>query len=70
MTKFSPKWNPQYVEKLREHMQGPEGRSFISFSGAIGVSQKQLYVWYREIPEFRAVKDKHQQPRVKLYRTA
>lgn len=64
------KWNPLYIPLLREHMAGPNGRSFTSFSGKIGVSQKQLYVWYREHPEFRRVKDEHQQKPVKVYKTA
>lgn len=65
--KYIPKWNPQYIDQLREHMNGPEGKSFSSFSGKIRVSQKQLYIWYHSIPEFRRVKDQCQQPRVKLY---
>lgn len=64
------KYHPHFVQLLREHMAGPNGRSFTSFSGKIGVSQKQLYVWYREYPEFRAVKDEHQQKPTKVYKTA
>lgn len=63
--KFSPKWNPEYVEKLREHLS--EGRSFMSFSGKIHVNPETIYCWAKTYPEFREVKLQYAKPRAKLY---
>lgn len=65
MTKFSPRWNPQYTEELRAHLA--DGNSFQSFAGKIKVNEATLFFWVRTHPEFKAVKEFYKKPRIKMY---
>lgn len=65
MTKFSPKWNPQYIELLRIHMS--QGNSFMSFTSVVKVNLTTLYSWVKLYPEFKKVREEFRYVRPKLY---
>lgn len=49
------KYKPEYCEQLLKHMS--EGLSFESFAGVIEVSNKTLYAWAEQFPEFLHAKE-------------
>lgn len=64
--KFAPKWHPDYVEKLRDHLIS--GGRFTAFARVIKVDEATLYAWCREIPQFRKIKMEYEiRTRAKLY---
>lgn len=49
--KGQEKWNPEYCEKLIEHME--KGFSFESFAAVIELKPRILYTWRDKHPEFK-----------------
>jgi hypothetical protein len=54
-TKYAPKYKPEFVESLIDHMS--EGYSIESFAGRIGVSRQSLYNWFKEHADFAEAKE-------------
>lgn len=49
-------YQPEYCEMLIQHCT--EGKSIKSFAGAVGVTIKTIYTWFKNFPEFAEAKER------------
>lgn len=62
------KYKPEHCDLLIEHMA--QGYSFESFGAVIKVGRNTLYLWAREIPDFREAKEVGEAMALKFFETA